>query len=48
MMIGRDDIMSNDLEKILSYWTIDFLENFSDMIEENVKFLELRPNSFYI
>lgn len=48
MMLSKDDIISNDIEKIFSYWTIDFQDNFSEVIEENPKFLELRPNSFYI
>jgi len=47
-ILTKDEIINNDVERILSYWVIDFLENFSHMIEESPKFLELRPINFNV
>jgi hypothetical protein len=47
-MLSKEEILTNDLEKFLSFWVLDFQDYFSDLIEENAKFLELRPNCFFI
>ena len=53
--LSEKEIMQSEIEKLLSSWVIDFMRKFEDILvtnsdnsEENPRFLELRPNSFYI
>jgi len=46
--LNEDDIINSEIEKTLSYWVLDFIKNFGEYTEKNIKFLELRPNIFLI
>ena len=53
--MNEEDIRTSEVEKILSGWVIDFQEHFKDILEDPnevtedfPKYLELRPNCFYI
>jgi len=53
--LNEEDIRTSEVEKILSGWVIDFQENFRELLEdpneyseECPKYLELRPQIFYI
>ena len=46
--LNEDDIVNSEIEKLLSKWVLEFIKNFGEYTDKNMKFLELRPNLFLI
>jgi hypothetical protein len=49
--ISEEDLKNSQIEEIMSSWVYDFKIHFSKLLdskEEDARFIELRPNCFYI
>jgi hypothetical protein len=46
--LNEDEINNSEYEKLFSGWVLEFQEKFGEYFEKNVKYFELRPNSYML